>query len=109
MEYVLQWLAQIVLVAYLTQDPVARMNLLMYAVLARHDSLSLKIKWMTTACTLIIFVIQHERLISVDIVPHRNNIFKITNNVKITKITKIFGVRILPRIKRILRRQNIDY
>ena len=29
-------------------------------------------KWMTMACTLVICIIQHERLISVDIVPHRN-------------------------------------
>ena len=35
-------------------------------------SLSLKQEWMTTTCILIIFVMQLERLISVDIVPHRN-------------------------------------
>ena len=38
MEYVLQWLAQIVHVAYLTQVPVARTKLLRYAVLARDDT-----------------------------------------------------------------------
>ena len=61
---VLQLLAQIVPVAYLTQKPVARTNLLVYAVLERHDRLSVKNKWMTTPCTLIIFVIQHWRLLA---------------------------------------------
>ena len=41
-EYTVRWLAQIVEVAYLTQVPVAGTNLLMYAVLARHECLSEK-------------------------------------------------------------------
>ena len=72
--YVLQWLAQIVLVAYLTQAPVARTSSDVCCV-GENTMVSLKIKWMTTACTFIIFVIQHERLISVDIVPHGNTFF----------------------------------
>ena len=44
----------------------------MNARLATHDSHSLNIKWMTTACTLIISVTQLEGLVPVDIVPHRN-------------------------------------
>ena len=40
-----------------------------------HDSLCLKNKWITAACTLIVFVTQHVRLIFVDIVPHRNMSF----------------------------------
>ena len=50
---------------------IVRTVLLTYGTLATHDSHSLK-KMMTTACTLIIFVIQRDRLKSVDMVPHRN-------------------------------------
>ena len=75
MECVLQWLAQLELVACLTQALLARTDLPKNATLATHDSTSLQ-KMMTAFCTLIIFVIQHENLLSVDIVPHRNmNLF----------------------------------
>ena len=75
MECVLQWLAQLELVACLTQALLARTDLPKNATLATHDSTSVQ-KMMTASCTLIIFVIQREILLSVDIVPHRNmNLF----------------------------------
>ena len=53
MRCVLQWLAQLALVAYLTQALLARTDLPMYATLATHDRHSLK-KMMTASWTFII-------------------------------------------------------
>ena len=64
--------------------------------LARDDSLSLKSKWMMkTACTLIIFVLQHERLISVDIVPHLNRV-SVCAGVRLSGLFRV--LRVLGRL-----------
>ena len=59
---VLPWLAQLALVAFLTQALLAKTDLPTDATLATHDSQSLK-KMMTASCTLIILAEQHERLL----------------------------------------------
>ena len=58
---VLHWLAQLALVAFLTQALIARTDLPTYATFLTHDSHSLK-KMMTASCTHIISAEQHERL-----------------------------------------------
>ena len=64
-ESVLQWLAQIVLLVCSTQALGAKTNLLTCAVLSRTRQSCSEKEWMTSACTLIMSVIQFERLISV--------------------------------------------